>query len=118
MKKILTTISALVLFCTSAFAELPQDPDKQIELFTKPYEYSNVKISPKGTYLSIIQNNNNIRRLIILDAQTMKPTYVASFSGDEEVGNYTWVNDERVAIEKVHNKGWQEGRYHMMKFSL
>ena len=108
MKKILTAISALSLLSTSTFAQLPKELDKQIELFTKPYQYSNVKISPQGSYLSIIHNDNNIRRLIILDAKTMKPTYVARFPGDEEVGNYTWVNDERVAIEKVYNKGWQE----------
>ena len=108
MKKLLTTICAFPLLCSTAFAELPKDIDEQIALFTKPYEYVNVKISPKGSYISIVQNNNNIRRLIFLDTKTMKPTYVARFTGDEEVGEYAWVNDERVAIEKVYNRGWKE----------
>ncbi|RYV03881.1 peptidase S9 [Shewanella sp. OPT22] len=108
MKKFITTLCASALFSSFAFAELPKSVDKQIELFTKPYEFSDVKISPNGTYLSVVMNENNIRRLLFLDAKTMKPTYVVRFSGDEEIGSYTWVNDKRVAIEKVYNRGWQE----------
>ena len=108
MKKIITTLFASTFFCSASYAELPKDIDKQIELFTKPYQFSDVKISPEGSYFSLIMNENNIRRLLFLDGKTLQPTFVAKFPGDEEVGDYTWVSDERVAIEKVYNRGWQE----------
>lgn len=97
-----------MLFSAFAFAKMPKDIQKQVELFTKPYEFSEVKISSKGSYISLIKNTNNIRSLVILDAKTFQPTYVAKFSGDEEVGDYVWVNDERVVLSKVYNRGWKE----------
>ncbi|MCL1077033.1 S9 family peptidase [Parashewanella spongiae] len=108
MNKLLLLICAITLTCSNSFAKIPSDIDEQISIFTKPYQYSEVKISPNGTYISFIYNENNIRKLAFLDAKTYQATYVVRFSGDEEVGSYEWVNDERVALEKVYNRGWKE----------
>lgn len=105
----LTLFSLLLLGVNGyAIAKMPKSSDEQIALFTKPYEFSEVKLSPEGSYISVIKNTDNIRSLIILDAKTFKPTYQAKFAGDEEVGNYAWVNDSRLAIEKLYNRGWAE----------
>ncbi|WP_133408148.1 alpha/beta hydrolase family protein [Parashewanella tropica] len=101
-------LTSLTLFTLSTQAQIPKDINKQAEFFSKPYEYSDVKISPKGSYISIISNRKNIRQLAILDAKTFKPIYSARFSGDEEVGAYVWVSDKRVAMQKVYNRGWSE----------
>ncbi|MBE8168787.1 MAG: S9 family peptidase, partial [Shewanella sp.] len=108
MNKLLFLFCALLLTCSNSLAKIPSSLDEQIALFTKPYQYSEVKISTEGTYLSFILNENNIRKLVIMDAESFKPTHIVRFSGDEEVGSYVWVNDERVALEKMYNRGWKE----------
>ncbi len=110
MYRLVLTFIAAILLGTNGYtqAKMPKDSDEQIALFTKPYEFSEVKISPKGSYLSIIKNTDNIRSLVVLETGSFKPIYQAKFAGDEEVGNYAWVSDNRLAIEKLYNRGWAE----------
>ncbi|WP_394130759.1 alpha/beta hydrolase family protein [Shewanella maritima] len=78
------------------------------ELFTKSAEYKNVKISPKGDYISALTSHEGKDTLIFLDTETKALLNAVSFPGNAEVGNYEWVNDERVVLQKMYKKGWSE----------
>ncbi|GGI82961.1 alpha/beta hydrolase family protein [Shewanella gelidii] len=79
-----------------------------IQAFSKSSEFQNVQISPNGDYLSVIMEENNDAKLLILDMKTLKPTYIVDFQGKGEVGDYYWVNSERVVMEKVYRRKWEE----------
>lgn len=78
------------------------------QVFSRSAEFGNVKISPSGDYLSTITTKDSKKVLIILDAKTRKPLHSVYFSNNAQVGDYEWVNDERIVLQKVYLKGWQD----------
>jgi len=82
--------------------------DNPAEIFSRSAEFSNVKISPGGDYLSTITTKDGKQVLMILDAKTRKPLHSVYFSTNAQVGDYQWVNDERVVLQKEYLKGWQD----------
>ncbi|QBF83360.1 S9 family peptidase [Shewanella maritima] len=106
MKNILLLAASSLLACTS-FSALSISLSKA-ELFTKGAEYSNVKISPEGDYLSALTTHDGKKVLIFLETDTKKLINAVNFPGNSEVGNYEWVNDERVVLQKMYKKGWSE----------
>ncbi|HBF48865.1 MAG TPA: peptidase S9, partial [Shewanella frigidimarina] len=90
------TCCLLVLFTTHTFAA------PQIKDFSADSEFSEVKISPDGEHLAVILIEDEKRTLLILNLESMKPTYAVKFNGDEEVGRYYWVNDERIVLQKLY----------------
>jgi len=64
-------------------------------------EYKNAKISPDGKHLAVAAQIQGKMGLVFLDRSKFKPVGFANFSGHEEVGDYHWVNNERVVIELV-----------------
>ena len=77
-------------------------------LFSRSAEFSQVKISPSGDYLSAITSKDGKYMLMILDAKTKKPVNVVRFPSNAQVGHYEWVNDERVVLAKEYLKGWSD----------
>lgn len=96
------TCCLLVLFTTHTFAA------PQIKDFSADSEFSGVKISPDGKHLGVILIEDEKRTLLILNLESMKPTYAVKFSGDEEVGSYYWVNEERVVLQKLYKHAQRE----------
>jgi dipeptidyl aminopeptidase/acylaminoacyl peptidase len=80
----------------------------QAQLFSKGDEYSDVKISPTGKYLSAITSVEGKNVLLVLDTQTKKLLNAISFPGNAQVGNYEWANSERLVLAKEYLKGWQD----------
>ena len=78
------------------------------QLFSRGAEFSHVKISPAGDYISAITKNNGKSNLIILDATTKKLHHAVFFPGNAQVGSYAWANDERIVLQKEYLKGWQD----------
>lgn len=78
------------------------------QLFSRGAEFSNVKISPAGDYISAITKHEGKDKLLILDAKTMKLNHIVSLAANAQVGDYAWVNDERVVFQKEYLKGWQD----------
>ncbi|QSX30367.1 S9 family peptidase [Shewanella cyperi] len=72
------------------------------ERFARPYQYSNLKLSPDGAYLSGIVMNEGKAKLAIMDTATLSLKHAVAFPGNAQVGDYEWVNDERVVLEKVY----------------
>lgn len=88
--------SACILSSGSAFA----DTSDMAKLFAKGSSFFNPKLSPDGKYLGVESKVDGKDALVILDAQTMKPTNMLRFPDNEQVADYYWVNNERVVASK------------------
>ena len=104
MKKIIHgTLLFLLLFGqTIAAKQVP------IEAFSAGAKYSQVKISPTGEYLSFTSEVEGRESLVVLDLSTNKIINVVRFNGNSEVGYYEWVNNERLALQKLYLRGWTD----------
>lgn len=71
-------------------------------------QYQNAKISPDGKYLAVSVLIEGKKALAFLERETMKTVGSAKFTGNEGVGEYSWVNNERVVIKVVQKKSWLE----------
>ncbi|MCS6152347.1 S9 family peptidase [Shewanella baltica] len=108
----LATLATLCLpmLPIATFAATPTTTSalSQAQLFSKGDEYSDVKISPTGKYLSAITSVEGKNVLLVLDTQTKKLLNAISFPGNAQVGNYEWANSERLVLAKEYLKGWQD----------
>lgn len=103
MRKLLFVLLLLLCQPTISFAITLAD-------FAKGSTYQDVKISPDGKHLAIQMNQNGKSVLIFLNRKTMKMIGGSTFPGRIEVGDFAWVNNERVVIEPVEKKLDQEQR--------
>ncbi|QYK01747.1 S9 family peptidase [Shewanella psychrotolerans] len=104
--KLIRSFSFFCLCVLSCNAQA-KETDKA-HLFSRSTEFSQVKISPSGDYLSAITSKDGKYMLMILDAKTKKPVNVVRFPSNAQVGHYEWVNDERVVLTKEYLKGWSD----------
>ena len=94
----------ILLCCLFMSNAIGQNWDKLFE----PATYQNAKISPDGKYLAVAVRANDKIALIFLDRKTMKNLGSANFAGHSEVGDFYWVNNERVVIKIVQREPWLE----------
>ncbi|TVO92116.1 alpha/beta hydrolase family protein [Shewanella algae] len=99
--------STLLLAPTLALAQSNQAPTPA-EIFSQGAQYTNVKISPAGDYLSVIMNHEGKDKLLILNTEDLSAKHIVYFPGNAQVGSYSWVNDERVVVAKEYLKGWDD----------
>lgn len=78
------------------------------QLFARGSQFSSVKLSPTGEFLSAIMQRDGKDSLVIFNTETLKPTYALAFPANGQVGKYAWVNDERVVLEKQYLLGWSD----------
>ena len=97
----------LLLAPTLALAQSHQTPTPA-EIFSQGAQYTNVKISPSGDYLSVIMNHEGKDKLLILNTEDLSAKHIVYFPGNAQVGSYSWVNDERVVVAKEYLKGWDD----------
>ncbi len=71
-------------------------------------EYQNAKISPDGKLIAVSVLMDNKMALAVLNRTTLKAVGGAKLPGSFEVGNFYWVNNERVVIEVNKRNPWQE----------
>jgi len=79
-----------------------------IESFSKDIEFAGVKISPDGKYLAVITRPEGKNVLMVLSTDTFKVSHAIRFPNDAQVGNYYWVNNERIVLAKEYIKGWKD----------
>jgi hypothetical protein len=101
----LSAILALIYLATTTAQAQSLSPTV---LYSKGAEYSNVRISPNGDYLSAITQHDGKATLLILDFKTKKLLNAISFPGNAQVGNYVWANNERLVLQKEYLKGWTD----------
>ena len=70
--------------------------------------YQNAKISPDGKYIAVAFNLENKTMLVFLNRKTMSKVGAFRFGKKYQVGDYHWVNSERVVIQMVEQVPWSE----------
>lgn len=99
--RILTLLLTL-LFCSSTLAAYkPED-------FAGDFVYKSVKISPDGEYLAVKMLRDGKHVLVIFDMDDKDITGAVNFDGSLEVGEYYWVNRERLVVSIDKKRAWQE----------
>ncbi len=95
MVTIRTKVSLLLACCLwaslSSAATLRQ--------LTAPPFITDIKISPTGEYLAIRIFDEGKHHIRFIERETLEQSGGISFPGNNEVGDYYWVNDERVVTE-------------------
>jgi dipeptidyl aminopeptidase/acylaminoacyl peptidase len=71
-------------------------------------QYQDAKISPDGKYLAVSVLVNNKMALVFVERTSMEKVGSAMFAGNSEVGEFIWVNNERVVIKVVVREPWLE----------
>lgn len=94
------------LLAMSSIAQPTTVPDLTQELATRP-KFDDIKISPDGQHLAIVGDHDNKRALLCLDRTTKKLTGAIKLSGKDEVGQYWWVNNERLVFQINTRQRWQ-----------
>lgn len=100
IKRLLTTVMFILLiaFVHPTYAK---EPSSEIH-------YQNVKISPDGKYLAISLNLEGISSLVFRDIETNKVLGLTKLPEQLVLGDYQWVNNERVVF-KINNKAaWSD----------
>ena len=96
----------LLLFVISM--SMPQAMANQWEhLFDRP-TYQSAKISPDGKYIAVAVFSDGKRSLAFIERESMSMVGSAKLPDKNEVGEYFWVNKERVVIEINQREPWQE----------
>jgi len=100
IKKLLTTAMFILLV---AFAHPIYAKDHSSEI-----HYQNVKISPDGKYLAISLTLDGLYSLVFRDIETNKILGLTKLPEQLVLGDYQWVNNERVVF-KINNKvAWSD----------
>ncbi|WP_298771256.1 S9 family peptidase [uncultured Shewanella sp.] len=96
--------------CTQVCAEteVKKNTLELSTLFSLSSEFSQVKISPNGDYISAIKVFEAKKLLITLDTKTKKLLHAVHFPDNAQVGDYAWANHERIVLQKEYLKGWSD----------
>ena len=80
-----------------------------IEDLARNAEILSAKISPQGDYLGVLRIADDKRSLVIFSFPGMKFSSQLSFPDRDEVGNFWWVNDERIVASVIRQSAYLEG---------
>ena len=98
----------LGLVSTAVGAEEAKTELIPLEHFSRSAQYHSLKLSPDGAYLGAMTKKEGKDVLIILDTENFKVHHGVSFPSNAQVGNYQWVNNERVVLSKEYLRGWKD----------
>ncbi len=76
-----------------------------LAMFTRSAKVKTAKVSPKGTYVAALSEENGKRALTFVKSATREITHVLRPEGESTIGRFFWANDERVVIEMVDHEG-------------
>ncbi len=107
-----TLLASFSLLTLSIFGSMllptAQANDNWPALLAQKPGFTDFKISPDGKHLAAKIFRDDKQTLIFFDSATMKPVGAAGMSGLKEVGEYHWVNNERVVFKIVESLPWEE----------
>lgn len=86
---------------SQAAADLPTLLGKNPAMF-------DLKLSPDGQHLAAKVKKDNRDILVFFDTASMKPVGSFRLRGAHQVGEYHWVNDERVVFKVTEVKPWEK----------
>ncbi|SHH73005.1 alpha/beta hydrolase family protein [Ferrimonas marina] len=97
----------LGLFLSLSLSAAQPGPDS-VEYYSKDSQFLDVKVSPDGKHIAVLTPIEGKNALAILNSESLEPTTVARFGDNKEVGDFHWVNKERVIVQLNYYKGWME----------
>ncbi|MBC3931714.1 alpha/beta hydrolase family protein [Undibacterium curvum] len=111
MKLYRLLIAALLSF---NFCSATQAIEKiSLENFIKFDKFSQPRISPDGKHIALILNVQNEERLVpvmsVFELPGFKLKSMVRMSAFEVPGNFVWLNNQRILVEKADERGSQEG---------
>ena len=107
MKKLILSFN--LLFSFNLLADLGVSDDF-IERFSSLPSYTNVDISPDGKMISVLTKmSDNKKGLSIFNADDLSLINTITLTKEEEIGNYYWVNNERLLISISYYNSWGRG---------
>jgi dipeptidyl aminopeptidase/acylaminoacyl peptidase len=90
----------------AAQVQAPASAPPLQDFFSNP-QFSAAQLSPSGRYLAAkLANANGRERLAVVDLAAGSAQAVASFQ-DADVGQFAWVNDERLLFDTADNQSGQ-----------
>lgn len=97
----LLRLAVLLLPLCCASVQAGERPSLQ-DFFSNP-ELSDAELSPSGKYLAVkIGAAGKRERLAVMELATQKITVVGNFT-DADIGDFQWVNDQRLAFTAADN---------------
>lgn len=98
----------LAVFCSlCSTASVAATPDLPALLAKNPAIFD-FKISPDGQHLAAKLIHEDNIALVFFDRPTMKMLNSVKMGGDGQVGEYHWVNNERVIFKLAQTDPWQQ----------
>ena len=67
--------------------------------------FIDAQVSPKGTYVAFLSEENGKRTLTFFNLATHQGTFALQPEGESTIGRFLWANDERAVIEMVDRDG-------------
>ncbi len=71
-------------------------------------QYQNAKISPDGKHIAVSVFSKGEASLVFVDSKTLKAVSGSKLPSRLEIGQYYWVNNERVVISLAKRDPWLE----------
>ncbi|GHE80002.1 alpha/beta hydrolase family protein [Thalassotalea profundi] len=104
LKKVLVTFIVLQSYINYSFAA-DNTTRLPVETFFKYSEINSLSISPTGKYLAAKVKINDNMQLAVMLAESHKIISLLNFGDDSEVGEFGWLNNERVYASMVDKVG-------------
>jgi hypothetical protein len=102
-------LSLAFVFTCNLLAEIGVSDDF-IERFSSLPSYTNVDISPDGKMISVLTKMSDDKKgLSIFNADDLSLINTITLTKEEEIGNYYWVNNERLLISISYYNKWGRG---------
>ncbi|MFC3194782.1 hypothetical protein ACFODZ_11080 [Marinicella sediminis] len=96
-------MTALFLLCVVSHNEAATI---STETFFKNPDLTAIKISPDGKHFAATTETDGVKKLVILDVNATQILQVFDFSSEKrEIGNFGWLNNERIYATMVRKVG-------------
>ncbi|NMP17647.1 prolyl oligopeptidase family serine peptidase [Thalassotalea sp. Y01] len=100
MKKFITLFLFMFIGAQASAADLTE-----LAKYAKKPMYTSAKISPDGKHLAVRTYHEGEYVLAFMETESKKLVFTLIMGGKESVGNYHWVNNERVVVSLLTETG-------------
>lgn len=104
MQRILQSFAIFALTILPPLTVLGSTTPIPLDDLVKHSEITQVKISPTGSHIAVRKLYEGEHILVFMSLSPVEITGTLRFSGDDEVGDFYWANDERIVAEVMESK--------------
>jgi len=116
---IMNKLKIVIFSLTLIFSLNIQSKEIPVKDFFKKSNFSSVTISPSGKYLATKVEIETTSGVIVTERKTNKITHTHFFGEDSYVGEYYWLNDERIGFSLLKKNAafarpWLMGQFEVI----